>query len=97
MNYRTSADGVAPLANKLGALLSTPWSRNSLPGRRATIAVPQNDGRGGILVINLSKGQLGGDMANVLGGIFLASIVNAAFSQIRHSRRGPNTFHSLCR
>jgi len=33
------------------------------------------------LVINLSKGQLGADAANVLGGILLASIVNAAFSR----------------
>ena len=81
MNYRTSADGVAPLANKLGALLSNPVVRNALcapdqPLRFRTLMDAQQS-----LVINLSKGQLGADTANVMGGLLLASLVNAAFSR----------------
>ena len=81
MNYRTSADGVAPLANKLGALLSNPVARKALcapdqPLRFRKLMEGQQ-----CLVINLSKGQLGADTANVLGGILLASLVNAAFSR----------------
>ena len=81
MNYRTSADGVAPLANKLGALLSNPVARKALcepeqPLRFRKLMEDQH-----CLVINLSKGQLGADTANVLGGVLLAGIVNAAFSR----------------
>lgn len=81
MNYRTSADGVAPLANKLGALLSNPVARKTLcepeqPLRFRKLMDTQQH-----LVINLSKGQLGADTANVMGGLLLASIVNAAFSR----------------
>lgn len=81
MNYRTSADGVAPLANKLGALLSNPVARKALcapdqPLRfRKLMDVQQH------LVVDLSKGQLGADTANVMGGLLLASLVNAAFSR----------------
>ena len=81
MNYRTSADGVAPLANKLGALLSNPVVRKALcapdqPLRFRKLMDAQQS-----LVINLSKGQLGADTANVMGGLLLASLVNAAFSR----------------
>jgi type IV secretory pathway TraG/TraD family ATPase VirD4 len=81
MNYRTSADGVAPLANKLGALLSNPVARKALcapdePLRFRKLMDAQQH-----LVIDLGKGQLGADTANVMGGLLLASLVNAAFSR----------------
>jgi DNA helicase HerA-like ATPase len=36
---------------------------------------------GKILVINLSKGRLGADIANVLGGLIVANLANAAYSR----------------
>ena len=81
MNYRTSADGVAPLANKLGALLSNPVARKALCAPEQPLRFRKLMDAQQCLVINLSKGQLGADTANVMGGLLLASIVNAAFSR----------------
>ena len=81
MNYRTSADGVAPLANKLGALLSNPVARKALCEPEQPLRFRKLMDKQQHLVINLSKGQLGADTANVMGGLLLASIVNAAFSR----------------
>ncbi len=81
MNYRTSADGVAPLANKLGALLSNPVARKTLCAPEQPLRFRKLMDAQQSLVINLSKGQLGADTANVMGGLLLASLVNAAFSR----------------
>lgn len=91
MNYRTAFDGVAPIANKVGALLAHPVLRKAIcepdePLRFRTIM----DG-GQILIVNLAKGRVGSDNANVLGGLIVSSIVNAAFSRqtIPEARRRP--------
>lgn len=83
MNYQNAADGVAPIANKLGAFLANPIVRRAVcePKEPLRFRRLMDDGR--ILIINLAKGQLGGDTANVLGGLIVASFANAAFS--RHS------------
>ena len=36
---------------------------------------------GGFLIVNLSKGKIGADIANILGGMILSSIGNAAYSR----------------
>jgi len=43
---------------------------------------------GQILIVNLAKGQLGGDIANVLGGMILSGFAHAAFS--RHTIPEPD-------
>jgi type IV secretory pathway TraG/TraD family ATPase VirD4 len=83
MNYKNAADGVAPIANKLGAFLAHPVIRKALcepdqPLRFRTIMDDQK-----ILIVNLTKGQLGSDTANVLGGMIASGMAHAAFS--RHS------------
>ncbi len=83
MNYKNAADGVAPIANKLGAFLAHPIIRKALcepdqPLRFRTIMDDQK-----ILIVNLGKGQLGSDTANVLGGMIASGMAHAAFS--RHS------------
>ena len=37
--------------------------------------------RGEVLVVNLAKGRLGVDMANVLGGLIISNVMHAAFSR----------------
>lgn len=92
MNYRTSADGVAPLANKLGALLSNPVVRTALCAPQEPLRFRKLMDAQHCLVINLSKGQLGADTANVMGGILLASLVNAAFSRADTSAKNRTPF-----
>lgn len=90
MNYKTAFDGVAPIANKLGALLAHPSVRHALTTPEKPLRFRRIMDQGQILIVNLSKGRLGADTANVLGGLIVASIVNAAFSRQslpEHQRR----------
>lgn len=81
MNFKNAVDGVAPIANKLGAFLAHPVVRKAVcepeqPLRfRALI-----DGEKPIIV-NLAKGRLGADVSNVLGGLIVSSLAHAAYSR----------------
>ncbi len=81
MNYRTAFDGVAPIANKLGALLASPQLRRALCEPKEPLRFRALMDEGGILIINLAKGRLGTDNANVMGGLIVSSLMNAAFSR----------------
>lgn len=81
MNYKTAFDGVAPIANKLGAFLAHPNVRRALCEPQTPLRFRTIMDEGHWLIINLSKGRLGADVTNVLGGLIVASIVNAALSR----------------
>ncbi len=83
MNYKNAFDGVAPIANKLGAFLSNPVVRKSLCEPEQPIRLRAVMDEGTPLVINLAKGKLGGDVSDVLGGLMLSLIGSAAMT--RHS------------
>jgi DNA helicase HerA-like ATPase len=88
MNYKTAFDGVAPIANKLGAFLAHPVVRRSLTEPEEPLRFRRIMDDGQILIVNLAKGQLGGDIANVLGGMILSGFAHAAFS--RHTIPEPD-------
>lgn len=81
LKYKNALDGVAPIANKLGAFLAHPVVRNAVcePKQPLRFRRLMDEGKG--IIINLSKGALGTDTANVLGGLLLSSIMHAAFSR----------------
>lgn len=81
MNYQNAADGVAPIANKLGAFLAHPTVRSSLCEPKQPIKFRHLMDTGQPLIVNLSKGQLGTDVSNVLGGLLVSTIMHAAFSR----------------
>jgi len=102
LNYQTSADGVSPIANKLGAFLAHPAVRTALcePGEPLRFRSLMDSGE--ILIVNLAKGRLGADVSNVLGGLITASLMNAAFTRhgLPHTARKPfflyvDEFHNL--
>lgn len=81
MNYRSGSDGVAPIANKLGAFLAHPLVRRSVCEPEQPLRFRQiMDKRQG-LIVNLGKGLLGSDTANVLGGLIVSSLMHAALSR----------------
>jgi len=84
MNYQNAADGVAPIANKLGAFLANPVVRKALCEPETPLRFRQIMDQGQSLIVSLAKGLLGTDTANVLGGLIVSSIMNAAFS--RHNQ-----------
>lgn len=81
LNYKTAADGFAPIANKLSAFLAHPVVRASLCEPIQPLRFRRLMDEGHILIVNLAKGQLGADIANVLGGLLTSSIVHAAFTR----------------
>ena len=102
MNYKRSADGLAPIANKLGAFLTHPIVRTAICEPKEPLRFRKLMDESATLVVNLSKGRLGTDIANVLGGLVVSGIAHAAFSRhdIPEKKRQPfflyiDEFHSF--
>jgi len=81
MNYKTSMDGVAPIANKIGGFLAHPVVRKSLCNPDQPLRFRKLMDRGKPVIVNLAKGRLGSDIANVLGGMLVSSVMNAAYTR----------------
>ena len=95
MNYKNAIDGVAPIANKLGAFLAHPNIRRSICSPEKPLRFRRIMDEGQVLIVNLGKGRLGVDVANVLGGLIVSSIVNAALSRqsLAEDKRRPFMLH----
>ena len=81
MNYRTAVDGVAPIANKIGAFLAHPLVRKALCTPERPLHFPDLLRKGQSLVVNLGKGRLGADTANVVGGLIVSALSLAAYQR----------------
>jgi hypothetical protein len=81
MNYKTSADGLAPIANKLGAFLAHPVIQKAICEPEKPLRFRRIMDERKTLVVNLAKGRLGTDVANILGGLVLSGIIHAAFTR----------------
>ena len=102
MNYQSSADGVSPVANKIGAFLSHPTVRTCLCEPKQPLRFRALMDGGKILIINLAKGRLGADISNIMGGLITSSIMQAAFTRhgLPEAARRPyflyvDEFHNL--
>ena len=81
MNYLTAVDGVAPIANKIGAFLANPVVRKALCEPERPIRFRRAMDEGQVILVSLAKGQVGGDIANVVGGLIMTNVLNAALSR----------------
>lgn len=75
------AEAVAPIQNKLGALLTDPRLYRALVAPEIPISFRSYMDNGEILIVNLAKGRLGQDSANVLGSMLASTIGLAALSR----------------
>jgi hypothetical protein len=82
-NYptRLRAEACAPIQNKLGALLSDPTLHRILVDPKTDLHFRRMMDRGEVLLVNVSKGQLGEDSALILGSLIASTIGLAAFSR----------------
>jgi hypothetical protein len=78
---RQRAEAVAPIQNKLGAMLTDPRLYRTLVAPEKPISFRSLMDNGGVLIVNLAKGRLGEDSANVLGSMLVATIGLAALSR----------------
>lgn len=78
---RYKLEVVAPIQNKLGALLSDPTLYRILVAPKEELRFRALMDEGGVLLVNLSKGQLGEDSATTLGGLLVSTIGLAALSR----------------
>lgn len=81
MNYRTAVDGVAPIANKIGAFLAHSNVRKAVctPVKPLRFRSLMDEGK--VLIVNLGKGRIGADTANVLGGLIVSAFSLASYSR----------------
>lgn len=81
LRYQSAGDGVASIANKLGAFLAHPVVRKAICEPAEPLRMRQFMDGGDMLVVNLAKGRLGADISNLLGGLIVSGIANAAYSR----------------
>jgi hypothetical protein len=78
LDSRQRAETLSPIQNKIGILLANPFIRSILCQNTSTldIAAVMNSGR--VLIVNLSKGNLGTEPAHLLGAFLIIAISQAA-------------------
>jgi len=80
-SYPFRQNAIAPIQNKVGAFLTDPNVRRILIEPEKDLSFRQIMDESKILLVNLSKGQIGEDAAGLLGGLLVTTIGLAAFSR----------------
>jgi hypothetical protein len=77
----TRQAAIRPIQNKVGAFLSNPITKRILVENKSDVSFRLAMDCSKIVVINLSKGRIGDDASNLLGGLFLTAMGLSAFSR----------------
>jgi GTPase SAR1 family protein len=82
-NYpsRLRAEAISPIQNKVGAFLSNPILKRILTKPEYPLRLRQIMDEGKVLLVNLAKGSLGEDTANLLGSLLISRFDLAALSR----------------
>jgi type IV secretory pathway TraG/TraD family ATPase VirD4 len=73
---------VTPILNKVGAFLVHPTIKRLLIDNADSLSFRKIMDEKKILLVNISKGSLGVDVANILGSLLLSTLTSAAFNRI---------------
>jgi hypothetical protein len=89
------AEFTGPIANKIGALLSDPRLLRILAAPPIDLRLRSLMDEGGVLIVNLAKGQIGEDSAATLGSVLVSTLGLAALSRadILAASRRPFTLY----
>ena len=74
-------DAIAPIQNKVGAFLADPRLYRILTDTPEQLSFRRIMDEGKVLIVNLAKGKVGEDSANLLGALVVSTISVAAFSR----------------
>ena len=80
-NEKFASEAVAPVLNKVGAFVANPLVRNIIGQKKSAFNIRQIMDEGKILLVNLSRGQVGEDNAAILGALIVTKIQLAAMSR----------------
>ena len=80
-SYRYRADSIAPIQNKVGALLADPTMRRILTQPKKMLHLRRMMDRQEVLLVNLARGTVGEDSASLLGSLLVTTMGLAAFSR----------------
>jgi len=80
-SFRYRADAIAPIQNKVGALLADPLLRRILTEPAQPLRFRAIMDRQEILLVNLARGRIGDDSASLLGSLLVTTIGLAGFSR----------------
>lgn len=89
-NPRYRQEMISPIQNKVGAFLADPRLYRILTAPPVDLHFRRIMDTGKILIVNLAKGRLGDDSANLLGALLVTTLNLAAFSRSElpeHARR----------
>jgi hypothetical protein len=75
---RLRNEAIAPIQNKIGAFLANPFIRSILCQNSSTLKIADVMNTGKVLIINLSKGNLGTEPAHLLGALLISACAQAA-------------------
>jgi hypothetical protein len=88
---RQRAEIISPIQNKIGQLLTHESVRNIFASRHSKIDLRYMMDSGRILIVNLAKGRVGEEPANLFGSLLVSALATAALSRgdIAHEDRRP--------
>ena len=92
-SYPFRLNAIAPIQNKVGAFLADPNVRRILIEPDEDISFRQIMDERKILLVNLSKGQIGEDAASLLGGLLVTTIGLASYSRADVAEQKRTPFH----
>lgn len=75
-------EAIAPIQNKIGRFLASTTIRNILGQARSTIKLDEVMNNGKIIFLNLSKGKIGEDNANLLGSLLISRLNFMAMQRV---------------
>lgn len=90
-NQRFVTEAISPIQNKVNRFLASTTIRNILGQRNSTIDLWDAMNSGKIVLINLAKGKIGSDNANLLGALLVSRIQFYALQRanIPYEKRRP--------
>jgi hypothetical protein len=92
---RLRVEAISPIQNKVGAFLSDPLLQKILTNPSKPLSLRKIMDEGKILIVNLAKGSIGEDTANLLGSLLISRFDLAALSRtnVPESKRSDYTLY----
>lgn len=92
-NDRFRGEAIAPIQNKVGQFLSTALIRNIVGQPKSSINIHDIMNQHKILLVNVSKGRIGEDNAQLLGAMLITKIQLAAMERVRIPEKERKDFY----